>query len=79
MEQIIILPEESQYNEILRQAVAFIESSRSRAASAVVRTSNEMHWEIGTKNSVIYSIYSSHSNRHRRLIFTALIHANVEN
>ncbi len=47
MEQIISISEESQYNEILRQAVAVIESSRSRAASAVVRTSNEMHWEIG--------------------------------
>ncbi len=47
MEQIIPLSEESQYNEILRQAVAVIESARSKAASAVVRTSNEMHWEIG--------------------------------
>lgn len=47
MEQTITLPEESQYNEILRQAVAVIETARSKAASAIVRTSNEMHWEIG--------------------------------
>lgn len=44
MEQIIPLSEESQYNEILRQAVAVIESSRSKAARAIVATSNEMHW-----------------------------------
>lgn len=47
MEQIIPLSEESQYNEILQQAVAVIESARSKAARAIVATSNEMHWEIG--------------------------------
>lgn len=47
MEQIIPLSEESQYNEILQQAVSVIESARSKAARAVVATSNEMHWEIG--------------------------------
>ncbi len=47
METIIANHNESEYNEILRQAVAVIESARSKAASAIVRTSNEMHWEIG--------------------------------
>ncbi len=36
MEQIITLSEESQYNEILRQAVAVIKSARSKAASATI-------------------------------------------
>ncbi len=47
MEQPITLSEASQYNEILNQVVAVIESARSKAARAVVSASNEMHWEIG--------------------------------
>ncbi len=47
METIIAGQNESEYNEILRQAVAVIESARIKVASAIVRTSNEMHWEIG--------------------------------
>lgn len=47
MEQIISLTEESNYNEILQQAVAVIETARGKAARAIVSTSNEMHWRIG--------------------------------
>ena len=47
MEQVISLPEESNYSEILRQAVAVIESTRGKAARAIVASTNEMHWEIG--------------------------------
>ena len=47
MEQRINYTEEFQYSEILRQAVAVIESARSKVARAIVSTSNEMHWEIG--------------------------------
>ncbi|MDE7420436.1 MAG: hypothetical protein K2N35_09525 [Muribaculaceae bacterium] len=47
MEQILPFSEESQYNEILQQAVAVIESSRTKVARAIVGTSNEMHWRIG--------------------------------
>lgn len=43
METIIAIHNESEYNEILRQAVAVIESARIKVASAIVRTSNEMH------------------------------------
>lgn len=47
MEQITFLSEEPNYNEILQQTVAIIESARSKAARAIVSASNEMHWEIG--------------------------------
>ncbi|MDE6650614.1 MAG: PDDEXK nuclease domain-containing protein [Muribaculaceae bacterium] len=47
METIIAIHNESEYNEILRQAVAVIETARSKAARAIVGSSNEMHWEIG--------------------------------
>lgn len=47
MEQIISLTEESNYNEILQQAVAVIETARGKAARAIVSISNEMHWRIG--------------------------------
>lgn len=47
METIIITHSDSEYNEILRQAVADIETARSKAARAIVSTSNEMHWRIG--------------------------------
>ncbi len=47
METITAIHNESDYHDILREAVAVIESARSKAASAIVRTSNEMHWEIG--------------------------------
>lgn len=47
MEHIISLSEESNYNEILRQAVAVIEAARSKVARSIVGTSNEMHWEVG--------------------------------
>ena len=47
MEQIISLSEESNYKEILQQAVAVIETSRTKAAKAIIASSNEMHWEIG--------------------------------
>ena len=47
METIIITHSDSEYNEILRQAVAVIETARSKAARAIVESSNEMHWEIG--------------------------------
>lgn len=47
MEPVVRIHSESEYNEILRQAVAVIETSRDNAARAIVRTSNEMHWRIG--------------------------------
>ena len=47
METIISLSSESEYNEILRQAVAVIEAARNKVARAVVSTSNEMHWNVG--------------------------------
>lgn len=47
MKTIIAIHNESEYNEILRQAVAVIETARSKAARAIVESSNEMHWEIG--------------------------------
>lgn len=47
METVVRIHSESEYNEILRQAVAVIEASRDNAARAIVRTSNEMHWRIG--------------------------------
>ena len=47
MEHIISVSEESNYNEILRQAVAVIEAARSKVARSIVGTSNEMHWEVG--------------------------------
>lgn len=47
METIISLSSESEYSEILRQAVAVIEASRNKVARAIVSTSNEMHWYVG--------------------------------
>ncbi|MDE6084560.1 MAG: DUF1016 domain-containing protein, partial [Muribaculaceae bacterium] len=47
METLIAINDESEYNDILRQAVAVIESARSKAARAITGSSNEMHWEIG--------------------------------
>ena len=47
METVITLHNESEYSEILQQAVAVIETARDSAAKAIVRSSNEMHWEIG--------------------------------
>ncbi len=50
METIISLSSESEYseyNEILRQAVAVIEAARVKVARAAVSSSNEMHWNIG--------------------------------
>ncbi len=47
MEQIIPLSEETQYNEILQQAVGFIETARAKVARTIVGASNEMHWNIG--------------------------------
>ncbi len=43
----ITLHNESEYNEILRQAVAVIEAARNKVARSIVGTSNEMHWEVG--------------------------------
>lgn len=47
MESVVHIHNESEYNEILRQAVAVIETARGNAARAIVSTSNEMHWRIG--------------------------------
>ena len=47
MEITVAIHNESEYNEILRQAVAVIETARSNAARAIVSTSNELHWQIG--------------------------------
>lgn len=47
METVVRIHNKSEYNEILRQAVAVIENARSNAARAIVSTSNEMHWRIG--------------------------------
>lgn len=47
MEITVAIHNESEYNEILRQAVAVIETARGNAARAIVSTSNEMHWQIG--------------------------------
>ena len=47
METVVRIHNESEYNEILRQAVAVIENARSNVAHAIVSTSNEMHWRIG--------------------------------
>ena len=47
METIIADHNESEYNDILRQAVAVIETARNKAARAIVESSNEMHWDIG--------------------------------
>lgn len=47
MELINIHIKDSEYQEILRQAVAVIENARSKTAVAVVSNLNEMHWEIG--------------------------------
>lgn len=47
METIVSHSSESEYNEILRQAVAVIEAARVKVARAVVSASNEMHWNVG--------------------------------
>lgn len=47
METVVSIHNESEYNEILQQAVAVIETARGNAARAIVSTSNEMHWRIG--------------------------------
>ena len=47
METIVRIHNESEYNEILQQAVAVIETARGNAARAIVSTSNEMYWRIG--------------------------------
>ena len=47
METIIAIHNESEYNDILRQAVVVIETARNKAARAIAGSSNEMHWEIG--------------------------------
>lgn len=47
IETVVPYNQESEYQEILRQAVAVIEEARSKAAHAIVSTSNEMHWNIG--------------------------------
>lgn len=47
MEHVISIHNESEYHEILRQAVAVIESSRGQVAQSIVITSNDMHWRIG--------------------------------
>ena len=47
IETVVPSNQESEYQEILRQAVAVIEEARSKAAHAIVSTSNEMHWNIG--------------------------------
>ena len=46
METIVRIHNESEYNEILQQTVAVIETARGNAARAIVTTSNEMHWRI---------------------------------
>ena len=47
MKTIIAIHSESEYTDILRQAVAVIETARNKAVRAIVTSSNEMHWEIG--------------------------------
>lgn len=47
METVVHTHHESEYREILQQAVAVIETARGNAARALVSTSNEMHWRIG--------------------------------
>lgn len=47
MKKNITIPEETNYNEILQQTVIVIENARTKAARAIVASSNEMHWEIG--------------------------------
>lgn len=47
METVILINNESEYQEILQQAVALIEATRNTVARAVVLSSNELHWEIG--------------------------------
>lgn len=47
MGTILTINNESEYSEILQQAVAVIETARGNAARAVVSISNEMHWRIG--------------------------------
>ncbi len=47
METFVRIHNDSEYNELLQQAVAVIETARGNAARAVISTSNEMHWRIG--------------------------------
>ena len=44
MANIVALHHGSEYNDILRQAVAVIEAARSKAARAIVGSSNEMRY-----------------------------------
>ena len=47
METFVAHNSESEYNEILQQAVVFIEAARCKVARTVVGTTNELHWNIG--------------------------------
>ena len=47
METAVCIHNESEYTEILQQAVAVIETARGNAARAIVSTSNDMYWRIG--------------------------------
>ena len=47
METIITTHNESEYNEILRQAVAVIETARSKAARAIVESSPKLRHAVG--------------------------------
>lgn len=43
----MLIQGESEYKEILQQDVAVIEAARNKVAKAVMKSSNEMHWDIG--------------------------------
>lgn len=47
METFVAHNSESEYNEILQQAVVFIEAARCKVARTVVGMTNELHWNIG--------------------------------
>ena len=47
METFVAHNSESEYNEILQQAVVFIEAAKCKVARTVVDTTNELHWNIG--------------------------------
>lgn len=47
MDTTVRINTDSEYNEILRQAVAVIENARGNAARAILSASNEIHWQIG--------------------------------
>ncbi|MBD5270597.1 MAG: hypothetical protein HDS43_08280 [Bacteroides sp.] len=44
MKTIIAIHNESEYKDILRQAVAVIETARNKVARAIAGSSNEIHW-----------------------------------